>query len=98
MVKGFVGAVLHAIRDINADPAKAAKEYVSYMPQHKGKEAQIEAILRAYATEVYPEAKGQPLGTFDPDRIAKTQKFYLDAGIVGTAVPVDELYTNEFVK
>lgn len=98
MVKGFVGAVLHAIRDIETDPAKAAKDYVSFLPQHKGKEAQIEAILRAYDKEVYPEAEGHPLGSFDPARIAKVQKFYLDAGIVRTAVPVDELYTNEFVK
>ncbi len=98
MVKGFVGAVLHAVRDIEADPAKAAAQYVSFMPQHKGKEKQIEAIMRAYATTVYPAEAGVPLGAFDPKRIAAVQKFYVDSGIVRTAVPVDELYTNEFVK
>lgn len=98
VIKGFVGAVLQAIRDINADPAQAAKDYVAAVPQHAGKEAQIEAVLRAYAQKVYPEGKDQPLGAFNPDRIAAVQKFYLDAGIVSKAVPIEDLYTNEFVK
>ncbi len=98
VVKGFVGAVLHAIRDIEADPAQAAKEYVGFVPQHSGKEAQIEAVLKAYSALIYPEAEGQPLGTFDPARIEAVQKFYVDAGIVQTAVPVGELYSNDFAQ
>lgn len=98
VIMGFVGAVLHAIRDINADPAQAAKDYVAAVPQHAGKEAQIEGILRAYSEKVYPEGEGQPLGAFDPDRMAAVQKFYVDAGIVSNAVPVEDLYTNAFVK
>ncbi|WP_187971229.1 ABC transporter substrate-binding protein [Aquibium microcysteis] len=98
MVKGFVGAVLRGIEDITTDPAKAAADYVSFMPQHAGKEAQIEGIMRAYAKLVYPEGENQPLGSFDPERIAKVQKFYVDNGIVQTAVPVENLYTNEFIQ
>lgn len=98
VVRGFVTAVLKAIGDINADPAQAAKDYVSFVPQHSGKEAQVEGIMRAYSTLIYPEGENQPLGAFDPERIAAVQKFYVDAGIVQTAVPVEELYTNDFVK
>ncbi|GHG91545.1 ABC transporter substrate-binding protein [Pseudodonghicola xiamenensis] len=98
VVRGIVQGVLKAIKDIEADPAQAAKDYVSFVPQHSGKEAQIESIMRAYTTLVYPEAENQPLGSFDPARIAAVQKFYVDAGLVSTAVPVDELYTNDFVK
>lgn len=98
VVSGFVQAVLHGIRDIVDDPAQAAKEYVSFVPQHAGQEAQIEAIMRAYATLIYPEGENQPLGSFDPDRIAKVQAFYVDSGIVQNAVPVEDLYTNDFVK
>ncbi|RMH46867.1 MAG: ABC transporter substrate-binding protein [Alphaproteobacteria bacterium] len=97
-VRGFVRAVLRAIREIMADPAAAARDYVAIVTQHSGKEEQIEAILRAYATLIYPEAEGQPLGSFDPERIAAVQKFYLDAGIIRTAVPVEDLYTNDFVQ
>jgi NitT/TauT family transport system substrate-binding protein len=98
VIKGFVGAVLKAIDDIEADPAKAAAEYVSFMPQHTGKEAQIESIMRAYVKLVYPAAEGQPRGTFDPKRVKAAQDFYLKEGIVQNAVPVEDLYTNEFVK
>lgn len=98
VVNGFVDAVLKAVKEISADPAKAAKEYVSFMPQHAGKEADIEAILRAYAELVYPEGENQPLGAFDPERIAKVQAFYVDNGIVQEAVPVEDLYTNDFVQ
>ena len=98
VIEGFVGAVIKAIGDINADPAAAAAEYTQFVPQHQGQEAQIEAIMRAYSTLVYPEAEGQPLGSFDPERIAQVQKFYLDNDIVRTAVPVEELYTNQFVQ
>lgn len=98
MVEGFVKAVLHAIRDINADPEQAAKDYVGFVPQHEGKEKMVEGVMRAYSSLIYPEADGFALGAFDPDRIKKVQDFYIEAGIVQTAVPVEELYTNDFVK
>lgn len=98
VVEGFVNAVLKAIGDINADPAQAAADYVSFVPQHEGKEAQIEGVLKAYSTLIYPEGENQPLGTFNPERIKAVQDFYVENGIVQTAVPIDELYTNEFVK
>jgi len=98
VVKGFVGAVLKAVREISADPKQAAKEYASFIPQHAGKEAEIETILRSYAELVYPEAPNQPLGTFDPERIAKVQEFYVQSGIVQKAVPVEDLYSNDFVQ
>ena len=45
---------------------------------------------------VYP---GQPmLGEVNAERLAKLQDFYLAKGFIQKATPVDELYTNEFVK
>jgi len=98
VVSGFVGAVLHAIKDIEADPAQAAKDYVGFVPQHAGKEAQIEAVMRAYVEKVYAPAADHPLGTFSADQMGAVQTFYVDSGIVRSATPVDELFTNEFVK
>lgn len=97
-VRGFVNAILRAIDDIEADPAQAAKDYVAAVPQHAGKEASIEAIMRDYVALVYPAAEGQPRGTFDPARIKAVQDFYMANGLVQTAVPVEDLYTNEFVS
>jgi NitT/TauT family transport system substrate-binding protein len=98
VVEGFVNAVLHGIRDIQSDPAQAAKDYVSFMPQHTGKEDEIQTIMQAYVDKVYAPAAGQKLGSFDPVRIAQVQKFYVDNGIVQTAIPVEDLYTNAFIK
>lgn len=98
VVKGFVNAVLKGVRDIEADPAQAAKDFAAAVPQHAGKEAEVEAILTAYAEKVYPEADGHLLGTFDPERIKAVQDFYVSEGIVKTVVPVEDLYTNEFVQ
>lgn len=98
VVEGFVRATLKAVREIQADPKKAAAEYVKAVPQHAGREAQILDILQRYNTLVYRTDDPAELGKLDPKRIAAVQKFYVDNGIVQTAVPVAELYTNQFVK
>jgi NitT/TauT family transport system substrate-binding protein len=96
VVRGFCAAVLKAMRDCIADPAGVAKDYVEFVPQQAGKAAEIEAILRRYVAEVYPTAPGVPLGKFEPQRLAAVQKFYVEQGIIQTAVPVEELYSNDF--
>jgi NitT/TauT family transport system substrate-binding protein len=92
-----VHAVLHAVRDCIADPAAAARDYVAAVPQHAGKEAEIERIVRRYATETYRTNPPSDLGRFDPERLRKVQKFYIENDIIQTAVPVEELYSNDFV-
>jgi NitT/TauT family transport system substrate-binding protein len=97
-VRGFVQAVMQAVRDCMADPAAAARDYVAAVPQHTGKEADIERILRRYVTKVYATEPASALGSFDPGRLATVQKFYLENNIIKAAVPVADLYTNDFVK
>lgn len=96
-VRGFVHAILHAVRDCIADPTTSAADYVAAVPQHAGKEAEIERILKRYATETYRTDPPSNLGRFDPERLRKVQKFYIDNDIIQTAVPIEELYTNDFV-
>ncbi len=97
IVRGCVKAVLRAVRDCIADPAAATKDYVAAVPQHAGKESQIERILRRYVTEVYRTEPPSALGLFDPERLRIVQKFYLDNNIIQTAAPIEDFYTNEFV-
>jgi NitT/TauT family transport system substrate-binding protein len=97
VVGGCVKAVLQAVRDCMADPAAATKDYVAAVPQHAGQEVQIERVLRRYVTDVYHSEPPSALGRFDADRLAKVQKFYVDNHIIETAVPIDDLYTNQFV-
>jgi NitT/TauT family transport system substrate-binding protein len=97
VVRGFVGAVLHAVRDCMADPASAARDFVAAVPQQRDKVAEIEVIIRRYVKDVYPTDPPSALGRFDPARLRKVEQLYLANGIIQTAVPVEELYTNDFV-
>ncbi len=97
-VGGFVKAVMQSLRDCMADPAAAVKDYVAAVPQHAGKEADLERILRRYVKEVYETTPASALGTFDPNRLKTVQKFYVENNIIQSAVPVEDLYTNNFVK
>ena len=96
LVRAFVHAALHGMKDIMDDPDKAAADFVGFVPEWQGKEAGVKAAFNYYATLVYPGQK--VLGEVDVDRIAKLQDFYLAKGIIRQKTPVDELYTNEFVK
>jgi len=67
----------------------------STMPVHKGKEASIQKTFELFNKYVYAGQK-QP-GVMDETRLAELQKFYVSNGVVPTAVPLKDLYTNQFV-
>ena len=59
-------------------------------------EKHIERVFRLYKQYVYEGQK--TLGEMNRDQLAKLQAFYVRQGISQTALPVDDLFTNEFVK
>jgi NitT/TauT family transport system substrate-binding protein len=96
LVGNFVKAALRGMKDIMDDPNKAADDFVSFVPEWKGKEGAIKATFNYYATLVYP---GQPrLGEIDVERLRNLQDFYLAKGIIQRKSPVEDLYTNQFIK
>lgn len=94
---GFVRATLRAIEDIVADPAVAAKEYAGFVEQHAENVDQVERIMRFYAENVYPAMDGLPRGAFNTKQLQEIQEFYLANDIITTAVPIEDVYTNQFV-
>jgi len=96
LVRKLVRATLKGMQDIMKDPAAAARDYANAVPQHKGKEASVEAAFKLYNTYVYPGQK--VLGAIDPTRLAAVQKFYVKEGIVAKEVPLADLYTNQFLQ
>lgn len=96
LVRKFVRAALRGMKDIMDDPDKAAADFVTFVPEWKGKEGAIKATFHYYVTLVYPGQ--QQLGEVNAQRLARLQDFYLEKGIVQKKLPVEELYTNEFVK
>ncbi len=96
LIQKLVRATLKGMKDIMANPRAAAMAYVAHVPAHKGKEASIEKMFQAYKWYVYA---GQRVpGQMDVERLADLQKFYVTNGVVPKAVPVAELYTNQFVS
>ena len=96
LVGRFVKAALRGMKDIMDDPGKAADQFVEYVPEWKGKEAAVKAAFNYYATLVYPGQK--QLGEVDVQRLANLQDFYLAKGIIQRKSPIEELYTNQFIK
>ena len=95
LVRSFVKAALHGMKDIMDDPDKAAEDFVKFVPEWTGKEGQVKEAFAYYDKLIYPGQK--VLGEVDPERVAKLQDFYLAKGIIQKKSPVDELYTNQFV-
>jgi NitT/TauT family transport system substrate-binding protein len=96
MVRKFVRAALRGMKDIMDNPDKAADDFVTFVPDWKGKEGAVKFALNMYAKLVYP---GQNvLGEVDVARLAKLQDFYVAKGLIQKASPVEELYSNAFVK
>jgi NitT/TauT family transport system substrate-binding protein len=96
LVRAVVKAALRGMKDIMDDPDKAADDFVRFVPEWKGKEGAVRATFAYYAKFVYP---GQAvLGEVNAERLAKLQDFYLAKGLIQRKSPVDDLYTNAFVK
>jgi NitT/TauT family transport system substrate-binding protein len=96
LVRSFVKAALHGMKDIMDDPDKSAADFVKFVPEWAGKENQVREAFTYYDKLVYPGQK--VLGAVDPERMAKLQDFYLAKGIIQKKTPVDELFTNQFVQ
>jgi NitT/TauT family transport system substrate-binding protein len=96
LVRAVVKAALHGMKDIMDDPDKAAEDFVRFVPEWRGKEGAVKATFAYYDTFVYP---GQNvLGEVNPERLAKLQDFYLLKGLIQRKSPIDDLYTNAFIK
>jgi NitT/TauT family transport system substrate-binding protein len=96
LVGKFVKAALRGMKDIMDDPNRAAEDFVTFVPEWQGKEGAIKATFNYYATLVYP---GQPqLGEVNVERLRNLQDFYLAKGIIQRKSPLEDLYTNQFIK
>ena len=96
LIRKLVHATLKGMQDIMKDPKGATRDYISAVPQYKGKQAYIEEVFNLYNTYVYPGQKR--LGAMDPERLAAVQRFYVKEGIVPRETPIADLYTNQFVQ
>jgi NitT/TauT family transport system substrate-binding protein len=98
LIAAFVKTQLQAVRDCIDDPAKAARDFVSIVPQYSGQEPMVERVLRRYVADVYRTDPPSALGRLDAARYEIVQSFYLQNKIINKPSPVDTLFTNAFVS
>lgn len=98
IIKGMVAAILKGIQYTITNPAEAAAAFLKETGRPDTERANVERILSFYAANIYPPKTGMMLGQFDREQVARVQSFYLQAGIIEKASPVDELFTNDFVR
>ena len=96
LVRRFVKAALHGMKDILDDPSKAADEFVNFVPEWKGKEGAVKATLTYYATLVYPGQRR--LGRDQRGASRQIAGLLSGQGIIQRSSPIEELYSNEFIK
>ena len=96
MIQKFVTAAMRGMKDVMDDPDKAAEDFVKFVPEWKGKEDVVKNALNYFAKLVYVDQK-KP-GEINPERLAKLQDFYLEKGFIQKKSPVEDLYTNQFIK
>jgi NitT/TauT family transport system substrate-binding protein len=95
-IRRLVRATIKGVHAVIDDPGAAARDYVKAMPQHAGKEAAMQRVFEMYVAYVY--RGGDKIGPMDVQRLANLQDFYLKQGIIEKATPVDQLYTDQFVR
>ena len=98
LIAAFVKTQVQGVRDCIDDPAKAARDFVSIVPQYSGREAMVERVLRRYVADVYRTEPPSALGKLDAERYRIVQSFYLQNKIINAPSPVDTLFTNAFVS
>jgi NitT/TauT family transport system substrate-binding protein len=96
MIRAVVQATLRGMTYIMQHPAQAVSVYAEAMPSSAANREQIAHIFLNFTERTY---KGQKVvGEMDVKRLAALQDFYLAQKLIERATPVDELYTNEFVR
>jgi NitT/TauT family transport system substrate-binding protein len=96
LIQKIVTATLKGMKDIMADPAGAAADFVKATPELAGKEAFVTLSFQLYNKYVYGGQK--VLGEMDEARLSALQDFYVKEGLVKSKTPVKDLYTNQFIK
>jgi NitT/TauT family transport system substrate-binding protein len=96
LIQKVVRATLKGMKDIMADPAAAAADFVKATPELAGKEDFVTLSFKLYNQYVYG---GQTVvGEMDEARLSALQDFYAKEGLIKSKTAVKDLYTNQFVK
>ena len=96
LVRSFVRALMHGLKDALADPELAfntSKKYVEGL----GSDPQKDEIQRKVLDETMKLWQAPVLGRSDPAVWDQTQQVLIDMGLLKEKIPNEQLFTNQFV-
>lgn len=96
LIQKVVRATLKGMKDIMADPASTAVDFIKATPELAGKEEFVTLSFQLFNKYVYAGQKN--VGEMDEGRLSELQDFYAKEQLIRTKTPVKDLYTNQFVK
>ncbi len=96
LIRKLVQGTLRGLQDVMRDPAGTANDFIAASPYYKG-HADVVTEYNKLTTEYTYKGMAR-LGAIDPKQLEAVQKYYVDAHLVPHAVPVADLYTNQFIQ
>lgn len=95
-IRKFVRATLRAVRAIQRQPRRSARDYRNLFPQSDLSEHELARVFSLLGRHVYGGQR--PAGAFDIRRVAALQDAYLDLGLVGQRRDPIQFFTNDFTR
>lgn len=96
VVRALVSALIKGLRDTLADPDAAFEASLAAVPEAGGQQAAVSRAIFDESLKLW-QAGEEELGVSDPLIWEKGAEFMAAMGLIQSAVPADELYTNDFV-
>ena len=97
MIRKFVRAAMRGMKDMMDNPDKAADDFVHVRAGVEGQGRRRQGRVQLCTPSSSIPGRTQ-LGEINAERLSKLQDFYLAKGFIQKKTPVEELYTNEFIK
>lgn len=95
IVRGVVRATLRGMRDCMKSPDKALADFIAAVPSAQGRREQVQRYFD-YTNKV--TFANQPVpGRMDRKLLSTVLDFYVKMRVVPKALPLDDLYTDQFI-
>jgi putative riboflavin transport system substrate-binding protein len=100
LVRGFVRATLHGMRDAIANPDEAFTISLDYIPEAQRGDVQLQrkVLLETLPYWQTPVTEKEGLGYIDIANWRATHTFMRDSGLLKSDVDLSKAFTNDFVK
>jgi NitT/TauT family transport system substrate-binding protein len=100
LVRAFVGAALRGLEDTLDNPEEAFELSLQFIPEADLGDTELQRQVLAESLPFWrsPLTDSEGLGYTDPAVLEQTERFMRDAGLLSEPVPIEDSFTNEFIR